>query len=62
MAKNKKPALGKANEARRKVEARELSLIMRERAIGNANGSHSDKRIKRLKTRNAQKTFALRDW
>jgi hypothetical protein len=54
--------LGKANEARRKAEARVLASIMRERSRGNAQGAHGDKRTKRVKTRNAKLAFSLKDW
>ena len=54
--------LGKANEARRKVEARVLASLMRERARGNAQGAHGDKRTKRVKTRSAKLAFSLKEW
>jgi hypothetical protein len=59
---NKKPAIGLANEARRKAEANALAIVMRERAFGSAIGAHNDKRTKRIRTRENQMRFALQDW
>jgi hypothetical protein len=54
--------LDRANKARRDLEARKLAEIMRERNRSGANGTHADKRTRRLKTRRTIKIQALRDW
>lgn len=58
----KKPALDRANQARRNAEAFALEVILREVHRGSAFGVQADKRTKRNRTRDAQKKNALKDW
>jgi hypothetical protein len=64
MPKNKKhkPALDRANQARRNAEAFALEVILREVHRGSAFGVQQDQRTKRNRTRDAQKKNALKDW
>ncbi len=54
--------LDKANQARRNLESRELAKILRQRNSSGANGTHADRRTRRLRTRQTNKLQALRDW
>lgn len=54
--------MNRANKARAKVERHALHLILLERNRSGANGTHADKRSRRLKTRQAQNRQALKDW
>jgi len=62
MARSKKQRLGKANEARRKVEAFQLHTLFVERSRSNADGIHANRREKRARTRNASERKALREF
>ncbi len=54
--------MNRANQARAKVEGYRLHLLLVERNRSGANGTHADKRTRRLKTRRAKKVQALKDW
>lgn len=54
--------LDRANEARRKAEAKALAVILRERSRSGASGVHGNKATKRANTRSARKAKALREW
>ena len=56
------PKLDKANKARRDIESHELAKILRERNRSSANGTHADRRTRRLRTRLSQRNQALKDW
>jgi|688.fasta_scaffold05142_38 hypothetical protein len=54
--------LDRANKARRDLESLKLAILMRERNRSGANGTHADKREKRIRTRQSKKLQALKDW
>lgn len=54
--------MNRANQARAKAESHALYLLLRERNRSGANGTHADKRTRRLRTRQTKKLQALRDW
>lgn len=54
--------LNRTNLARRNVEAFALSVLLRERNRSGANGTHADRRTRRLKTRQSVKRNAKKDW
>jgi hypothetical protein len=54
--------LDRANQARRNAESFHLATLLRERNRSGANGTHADKRTRRVKTRRAKKSQALKDW
>jgi hypothetical protein len=54
--------LDKANKAKRDLESFKLAILMRERNRSGANGTHADKRAKRIRTRQSKKVQALKDW
>lgn len=58
----KNRAMNRANEARRKAEAKELAILLIQRSQSNANGEHANPATKRLKTRANQIRKAIRDF
>lgn len=54
--------LNQANKIRRNIEARIVCDLLRERNRSGANGTHADRRNRRLRTRQAVKNQALKDW
>jgi hypothetical protein len=53
--------LNKTNRAIRNAEMKELNEALRLRAHGNANGTHKNKRDKRVRTRLNKLRQAIRD-
>ena len=60
--KKKTSKLGLMNKAIRNAHAHELENIMRERAQGNATGTHANKKDKRARTRSAAERKAINDF
>lgn len=60
--KKKTDQLGMRNRAIRNAHAHELENIMRERAKGNATGTHANKKDKRARTRDAAERKAIKDF
>ena len=54
--------LDRANQARRNAESFHLATLLRERNRSGANGTHADKRTRRVKTRRAKKSQNLKNW
>jgi hypothetical protein len=54
-------ALNKAEQARARAERSALALILRERSKSNASGVHNNKAGKRVRTRSASLSKAIRE-
>lgn len=61
-SKKKTSKLGLMNKAIRNAHAHELENIMRERAKGNATGTHANKKDKRARTRKDAERKAIQDF